>query len=107
MNSDHFSHADVSYLQPPCMEETAEPLARIGTAGDLILYIADMTSELATMARQANLEVAAYLLEMSRLETLAALENACGQSAESDSNASRPPESRSRRPARSSSKVTR
>jgi hypothetical protein len=41
-----------------------------GTAGpvDTALYIADLSGELAQMARQAKLDLVAYLLDLTRLE---------------------------------------
>jgi hypothetical protein len=75
--TDRFLHADVNYQQNETDYEIKELKAK-GTeqprAEDFIIYIADITAELASMARKARLDISAYLLDMSRLETLSALD---------------------------------
>lgn len=48
----------------------SEPMAPVEAAG----YIAELTSELATIARASNLEFLAYLLDLARQEAAATAE---------------------------------
>ncbi len=46
----------------------ARPKGSTRQAGDVAEYVADLTSELATMARSSGLHLLAHLLEIARLE---------------------------------------
>jgi hypothetical protein len=106
---------DVEYAQGPGGDDPSEKSGQNAPVDimDLIAYIADLTAELVVLARRANLDVSAYLLDMSRIETLSALDGYAAskkressfQAKSSERNASRPPGSRSNRPASSNSKA--
>jgi hypothetical protein len=101
---------DVSYnenISNDTIEADADEAVPI--AENLIIYIADMTAELASMARRAKLDIAAYLLDMSHVETLSALDGCKEEQPKAplQIKESLPPGRRSKRPARSSSSTTR
>jgi hypothetical protein len=60
-------------------ESAAGPLGRTVSRADAAAYIADLTAELATLARQHGLDALGYILDMARLEAENATRHVSGR----------------------------